>query len=182
MDIMCTNGALPERLQFGDISVQTSDSPELVTFKNVIAPTSTVEPPRKKGILWRFLSHLSLNYLPVADTGNFKELLGLYIFSEGRDRSRIESNMRQVEGISKVTVLPVRRLLKGNMVHGQRIEVTMSKDHFASMGGLYLFASVLNQFFKMYGAIHTLTQFSVIESSTGETFRWPDETGAKWLT
>jgi type VI secretion system protein ImpG len=181
MDILCTNGTLPERLQFGDISVQTADSPELVTFKNVIAPTATIEPPREKDVLWRFLSHLSLNYLPVADTGNLKELLGLYVFPEGRDRSRIESNMRQVAGITKVTVTPVRRLLKGNMVHGQKIEVVMSKAHFASMGGLYLFASVLNQFFQMYSAMHTLVQFSVTESSTGETFLWPERMGGKWL-
>jgi len=40
LDILtCTNGALPERLQFGDLCEQTSDSPELLTFRNLIPPT-----------------------------------------------------------------------------------------------------------------------------------------------
>ena len=181
IDLQCTNGILPESLQFGDISVETADSPELVTFKNVIPPTATIDPPQEKNILWRFLSHLSLNYLPIARIDNLRELLGLYIFGEGRDRARIESNLRQIEGIVDLSVSPVKRLLKGNVIHGQRIEMTLNKENYASMGSLYLFATVMNQFFTMYVPMHTYTQFRVTEVSTGEKFSWPDQAGARWL-
>ncbi len=67
LSITCTNGQLPEKLQFGDIRIETSDSPALLTFGNVIPPSFYVEPPHGRNILWKFLSHLTLNFLSVAN-------------------------------------------------------------------------------------------------------------------
>ncbi|MCD6308234.1 MAG: type VI secretion system baseplate subunit TssF, partial [Candidatus Latescibacteria bacterium] len=65
-----TNGSLPERLQHGDICIQTSDSPGLLDFRNIIPPTPTIEPMLGGNTLWQFLSHLSLNFLSLADVVN----------------------------------------------------------------------------------------------------------------
>ncbi|MCI5211309.1 MAG: type VI secretion system baseplate subunit TssF, partial [Candidatus Electrothrix sp. ATG2] len=62
IELTCTNGALPENVQIGDISRATSSTPELVTFSNITAPTAGVQPPLGKNLLWRLLGHLSLNY------------------------------------------------------------------------------------------------------------------------
>jgi type VI secretion system protein ImpG len=75
ISLTCTNGQLPEKLQFGDISVETSDSPALLTFQNVIPPTFYTEPPQGRNVLWKFLSHLSINFLSVATTDNRRELM-----------------------------------------------------------------------------------------------------------
>jgi len=181
ISLTCTNGQLSEKLQFGDICVGTSDSPELLDFRNVIPPTFFVEPPHGGNILWKFLSHLCLNYLSVADCENLKELLRLYAVEEGRDRTKISANLREIEGIQDLAVSPVRRLVRGNMVHGQSIEITISKDHFASMGNLLLFCSVLDHFFGAYSAMHSFTQLKLKESVTGEVFTWPQRMGTRCL-
>lgn len=181
ISLTCTNGQLPEKLQFGDICVETSDSPALLTFGNVIPPTFYVEPPQGRNVLWKFLSHLSLNYLSVATADNLRELLMLYTLEEGRDRTRISASLREIQGIMGLSVSPVRRLVKGNMLQGQRIELTANRDFYASTGNLLLFCSVLDHFFGVYSAMHTFTQMQLKESVTGEVATWPQRMGARCL-
>lgn len=181
ISLTCTNGQLPEKLQFGDICVETSDSPALLTFQNVIPPTFYAEPPQGRNVLWKFLSHLSINFLSVATTDNLKELLMLYTLDEGRDRTRITASLREIQGVKDVSTFPVRRLVRGNMLQGQGIRLTASKEHYASTGNLLLFCSVLDHFFGAYSAMHTFTQTEVKESVTGEAFVWPPRMGARCL-
>lgn len=181
ISLTCTNGQLPEKLQFGDICVETSDSPALLTFGNVTPPTFYVEPPQTPNILWKFLSHLSLNYLSVATADNLRELLMLYAIREGRDRTRISANLREIQGITDLRVSPLRRLVRGNMVQGQRIELTASKDYYASTGNLLLFCSVLDHFFGAYSAMHTFTHMQMKEDITGEISTWPQRMGTRCL-
>jgi type VI secretion system protein ImpG len=181
IQLTCTNGSLPEGLKLGDICVQTSDSPELLNFRNIIPPTPSIDPLLDKTALWKFLAHLSLNYLSIMNLENLKEMLRLYMFQEGRDRSVVAGNLRIIDGISDVSVTPVRRLVKGSFVMGQEIQVTANKNYFAGLGGLYLFGTVLNHFFGVYSAMHTFTRFTLRESATGETFRWSERMGTKPL-
>ncbi len=181
ISLTCTNGQLPEKLQFGDICVETSDSPALLTFQNVIPPTFYAEPPQGRNVLWKFLSHLSINFLSVATTDNLKELLMLYTLDEGRDRTRITASLREIQGVKDVSTFPVRRLVRGNMLQGQGIRLTANKEHYASTGNLLLFCSVLDHFFGAYSAMHTFTQTEVRESVTGEAFVWPPRMGARCL-
>jgi len=181
ISLTCSNGQLPERLQFGDICVETSDSPALLSFGNVIPPTFYSEPPQGRNVLWKFLSHLSLNYLSVATTDNLRELLMLYTLEEGRDRTRISASLREIQGIMDVSVSPVRRLVKGNMLQGQRIELTANKEYYASFGNLLLFCSILDHFFGAYSAMHTFTQMQLKESITGEVATWPQRMGGRCL-
>ena len=181
IELICTNGTLPERLELGDISVATDESPGLLSFRNIMPPTYAVDPPLGKKTLWKLLGHLSLNYLPLVNTANLKDMLMLYAFPEGRNRAMVTANLRQIEGIIGVYTEPIRRLIRGAPMYGQNIEVTAEQDHFASMGALYLFGSVLDQFFGVYSSMHTFTRFQIKEPITGETFTWPERMGTKWL-
>lgn len=177
----CTNGDLPERLQLGDICRQTSDSPELLEFRNIIAPTSSVEPPVGKNTIWRFLSHISLNYLSIANVDNIKEMLSLYAYPEGRDREKIAANLRRIDGITDLSIVPADRLSNGVMLRGQTIEITARQDHFAGMGDLYLFVAVLDLFLAVYSGFNSFTQLKLKESISGETFTWPVRMGDRIL-
>lgn len=177
----CTNGDLPERLQLGDICRQTADSPELLEFRNIIAPTSAVEPPVGKNTIWRFLSHLSLNYLSIANTDNIREVLSLYAYPEGRDREKITANLRRIEGITGLNIIPADRLSNGLMLRGQIIELTARQDHFAGLGDLFLFIAVLDLFFAVYSSFNSFTQLKLKESISGETFTWPVRMGNRIL-
>lgn len=177
----CTNGSLPERLKFGEICVQTSDSPELLTFRNVIPPTSPVNPPLGENAVWRFLSHLSLNYLNLAGADNIKELLRLYACPEGRDRAAVAANLKRIDGILDFQVIPSELLIRGLMIRGQYLTMTSRQDHFAGLGDFYLFGAVMDLFFGVYASMNTFIRFSLKDSLTGETFIWPARMGDRTL-
>lgn len=181
VSLTCTNGSLPERLQLGDISQPTSSSPELTEFRNILPPTAQIQPPVGSDALWHFLSHLALNYLSVANPGNLKELLGIYIFPEGRDRARIAANTKRMEGVLDLRVRPVDRLVSGHMMRGREIRLKIRQDHFASPGDLFLFGTVMDYFFAVYSSINAFTRLLVEESITGETYVWPPRLGERFL-
>jgi type VI secretion system protein ImpG len=181
MSLTCTNGDLPERLKSGDICMPTSDSPELLNFFNVIPPTSPIDPPSGENITWRFLSHLMLNFLSIADKDNLKDLLQLYVFPESRDRAKVAANLKRIESIQDFQIRPSDRLTAGIMTRGQAIELTARSDHFAGPGDFHVFGSVLDLFLGVYSSLNIFTQFSLKESLSGEITRWPARIGRRPL-
>ncbi|MDY6951667.1 MAG: type VI secretion system baseplate subunit TssF [Thermodesulfobacteriota bacterium] len=179
--LQCTNGPLPENLQVGDISVATSSSPEFVEFTNIRPPTMTVIPPLGTNLLWRLLSHLSLNYLSLARAENLQALLELYIFPESRDRTATLSNKRRIAGIDGIKAEASNRLVSGIMMRGREITLKMRQDHFASPGDLYLFGSILDYFFGSYASINTFTSLVIDEVMKGDHYRWPARVGDRPL-
>ncbi len=181
LELTCTNGTLAERLQLGDISEPTSSTPEMVTFKNVTLPTPYVLPPLGKGLLWRLIAHLNLNYVSLSGPEHLKTLLKLYIFTETRDKKKVLANQKRVEGIERVSYRVEDRLVSGVPMRGQKIKLALRQDHFASLGDLYLFGRVLDHFFGVYGAMNTFTQLEIEESLSGEVFQWPPRVGDRPL-
>ena len=177
VELSCTNATLPEKLQLGDISQPTSTSPELMEFKNIIPVTASVQPPLGSNALWRFLSHLSLNYLSLAEAQNLKELLRLYIFPEGRDKPKIAANEKRVSGIEDIRVNPAERLVSGHMMRGQDIRVKLRQDHFASTGDMFLFGSILDYFLGAFASMNCFTRLRALDTIKGETYLWPPRIG-----
>ena len=182
ISLTCTNASLPENLQLGDICQPTQNSPELMEFKNILPPTAPIQPPIGSNTLWHFLSHLSVNYLSLANADNIKELLRLYIFSEGRDRAKIAANTKRVDSILEIRVSPIDRLLSGYMMRGQEITIRLRQDGFASIGDMFLFGSVMDYFIGVYSSMNCFTQFTIEDSITGETYTWPPRIGDRPLT
>ncbi len=175
--LTCTNGSLPESLRVGDLSQPTSSSPEFVEFKNIKPPTASVLPPLGTNLLWRLLSHLSLNYLSLARTENLKALLELYLLSEGRDRAANLANRKRIGSIEKVEATPSDRLVSGIMMRGQEIRLNVRQDQFASPGDMFLFGSILDQFLAGYASINAYTRLTVQEVLKGDLYQWPARLG-----
>jgi type VI secretion system protein ImpG len=181
IELTCTNGTLPSRLRPGDINKPTSSTSELVEFSNITPPTETQQPPMGGALLWRLLSHLSLNYLSLADAQNLRALLGLYIFPGSSSRKDLAINQKRLEGISSVVVTPEDQLVRGALLRGQRIDIALDKDFFASMGDLYLFACLLEKLFNSFSSVNCFTQLCVKEVGSGEEFTWPAKMGTRSL-
>ncbi|MBI4806099.1 MAG: type VI secretion system baseplate subunit TssF [Desulfovibrio sp.] len=181
LTIRCTNSTLPENLQIGDISKPTETSPVLADFSNLRPPTATRQPPIGKESLWRLLSHLYLNYLPMADTENLKALVKLYIFPETKDRAGVLAGIKRAEAISEMNVETTNRLVGGVMMRGQLIEMKLDPTGFASMGDMYLFGSVLDGFLGGYAAVNCFTRLGVEDVYKKERFEWPARIGERFL-
>ena len=177
INLLCTNGSLPEHLQIGDLSVSTSSSPEFAEFRNIRPPTASFVPPLGTNLLWRLLSHLSLNYLSLARPENLRALLELYVFPESRDRAAILANRKRIAGIENIEARGSDRLVSGILMRGQKIKLSLRQDHFASQGDLFLFGCVLDYFLGCYGSINTYTYLTIEEVLKGDLYKWPARIG-----
>ena len=129
---------------------------------------------------WRLISHLSLNYLSIADsdTGEgaaaLRELVGLY--APAGDRGA----MLQIEGIVSVTSRPiVRRISDGVLstaVRGLEITLVMDESFFEGTS-VYLLGTVLERFFRKYVTINSFTETVLRTQQNGEIARWRPRTG-----
>jgi type VI secretion system protein ImpG len=177
----CTNGTLPESLRVGDISRPTDTSPERLQFRNIRVPTPHLMPPTGEMLLWRLMSHLTVNFLAVATRDNLRALLSLYLFSGQGEQGGDNANRKRVEAVTGVSVEAANRLVSGVMMRGRNIRVTCRSDGFASIGDLFLFGCVIEQFMGCYASINAYTRFELEDQTSGEVFRWPERLGQQPL-
>jgi len=179
--ISCTNARLSERLQLGEISQGSDNSPELTTFKNIIPCTMQIDAPVDENSLWQFISHLSINLLTLADIKTFKEMLQLYMFPNSRDRSRVAKNQKKIDAIEDFEIYPVDMVSRGYLLKGHKVKMGVRQDYFASLGDLYLFCSVIFRFLSSYTSLNTFVELEVKEKITGESLKWAPILGNKKL-
>ncbi|MGF6649532.1 type VI secretion system protein ImpG [Paraburkholderia youngii] len=174
--LTCTNRSLPEGLKPGDIRIPTSTSPDQMAFTNIRGITPEQDPPAGEELLWCLLSHVSLNLLSIADAGNLRKLLGLYVFrgQQGRELS----NRRRIDGIVEVTATRETRLVgRGGIRRGQLIRIRCREDHYAGIGDLYLFGCMLERFLCDYAGINSYTRVELEDTLSGTIFKWRPKFG-----
>lgn len=177
IELTCTNRRLPDKLHVGDICVPTNDSPEFASFTNITKPTTSVHPPLDGGLHWRLISHLSLNYLSLLSVEALRGILELYNFQVYYDQQAARENEQRMEGIVSIDARPGDWILRGAPIRGRLVEIEMDEEKFAGEGDMYLFASVLNEFFAMYCSMNTFTKLTVTGKRRGEVYSWPRRLG-----
>jgi type VI secretion system protein ImpG len=66
-------------------------------------------------------------------------------------------------------------------MRGQEISLRLRQDHFASLGDLFLFGSVLDYFLGVYASMNAYTRLQVEEVQTGDRYQWPARVGDRFL-
>jgi type VI secretion system protein ImpG len=179
----CTNRDLPSRLPFGN---QSSDF-EMegpVAMRRIVAlrkPTATIRPPMGKGVLWRLVSHLSLNYLSLVEEGKdaLQEILRLY------DVGRTSWAQNVIESILQIRTRPhVARLVSEqgiSLARGLQIEMELDEDRFTGSGA-FLFGAVLERFLGMAASLNSFTQLSITTPQRREGLHvWQPRSGRRML-
>jgi type VI secretion system protein ImpG len=93
---------------------------------------------------------------------------------------------RMIDGITNITSRPhFARIVSDNGIffaRGTRVEVELDEDQFVG-GGVYLFASVIEQFLAHYVSLNSFTQLAAkSKRRRGEALRtWPPRAGQKIL-
>jgi type VI secretion system protein ImpG len=144
----------------------------LASFENIRQPTSPVQPPLGNNLLWRLLSHLYINYLSVADVESLRAMVKLYVFTDTRDRGSVVANTKRVDAIKAMKVSEGDRLVKGLVMRGREIKMSLTCDGFANSGDMYLFSSVMNRFFSGYASINCFTRLTVEDTLNKELYQW----------
>ena len=183
IEMLCSNRDLPEMIPFGgNQSGQHTDFtlPGHSVVKRVRLlrkPTASLRPPQKRGLQWRLISHLSLNYLSLIESGRsaLQEMLVLY------NQTDSAVNTKQIQGISEIASAPaVTRVLGrdfAGFVRGTEIVLTLDESYYVG-GSVYLFACVLERFFALYCAPNSFTRLRVkTKHQTEDVATWPARAG-----
>ena len=179
IDLLCTNGKLPESLRLGDLNQPSDNTPPRVEFKNIRGITPCQPPKFNDKLLWRMLSQLNANHFRLADCNYLRNLLSLYLPTIGEGAQ--DANQRRIDAIEKVTVTPERRFIRGLPVEGNVVRVDCRGDHFLSPGNFYMFGCVLDEFFAGCTAINSFTAFILFDTVNHETLKWPAKIGQQRL-
>jgi type VI secretion system protein ImpG len=180
--ITCTNrdlaGQLPFAGKFGELIFESGS---LVRARCLMTPTKTVRPPLRRGLQWRLISHLALNYLSLVDGGiaSLQEILKLYDFTEN------PAIQKQISAIVALSSEPrMRRIVSEHGIvfaQGQQVKIEFDEDGFIG-AGVFLFAAVLERFLALYTAINSFTQLtSTTRQRRGELKSWPPRSGEQIL-
>lgn len=181
---LCTNRDLPLHMPVGrgetDFTL-TSGAP--VSAVRCLAGPTKPRPSHVRGdTAWRIISHLTLNYLSLADSDAsqgavaLRELLALYgDLGEAAIR-------KQIDGVRSIQTAPITRraLIPGPIAFARGLEVTAMLDEAAFEGaGVFLLGAVLERFFAKYVSLNSFTETVVQSSERGEVMRWPARIGQR---
>lgn len=180
IELMCTNRNLPRQLKPGDIDQPSEKSPEGLSFRNIGPVTPSFAPPLNRDFLWKLISNMSLNYLSLADVNALKVILETYDFPRYHDEQAEKVSKRLLNGLKSIRHEAVDRLHRGLPVRGLRTELTIDPLGYIGEGDLFVFASVLNEFFALYASLNSYHELRV-NSTQGEVYQWTPRMGQQPL-
>ena len=185
VETTCLNRDLPQDLPFGggQPRLQLREGGGLISqIACLTAPTNTLRPTLRHGLLWRLISHLALNHLSLVGDGKaeaLREILKLYDFADSAE------TRHQIDGILRVGSRKVvgRVQTSGPVAFCRGIEVTIQLDEERFSGsGLFLFASVLERFLALYCTVNSFSKLiATVKGREGELRRWPPRIGERVL-
>ncbi|MEW9921698.1 type VI secretion system baseplate subunit TssF [Marimonas sp. MJW-29] len=178
---MCTNRDLPMLLSVGDDDVfHLPDGGPVKAVRTPISPTRPNPTLAQGDTAWRLISHLSLNYLSIAQTDEgssaeaLRELIGIYAPLGNRVTEK------QLEGITKVSSRPIVRRMSDEVLSTavRGLEITIEFDEtFFEGTSVYLLGAVMERFFRKYATINSFTETVLRTERRGEIARWRPTSG-----
>lgn len=179
VDLTCTNQNLPRQLKVGDIH-NTKATLEKLPFKNILVPTASYAPPLNRDFLWKLISNMSLNYVSLANVNALKVILETYDLPRYYDQKALQVSKTLLDGLKSISHQHVDRLHRGLPVRGLRTELLIDPKGYVGEGDLFLFASILNEFFALYASLNSYHELHVT-STQGEVYQWTPRMGLQPL-
>ncbi|MBP0951631.1 type VI secretion system baseplate subunit TssF [Pseudomonas sp. 20GA0080] len=180
VELSCTNHDLPLQIKAGGICRSCDGTPDFLRFKNITPATPSYAPPVSRDFLWRVISNMSLNYLSLANIDALKVVLETYDLPRYHDQQAERASRHLLKGLESISHRPADRLYKGRPVRGVTTELVINPDGYEGEGTLFLFASVLNEFFALYASLNSFHELSV-KSTHGEFYKWTPRMGLQPL-
>ncbi len=161
LTLTCSNRDLPQMMSFGNAhgDFSLSQTQVVSAIRCLRKPTESVRAPLGKGMIWRLVSHLSLNHMSLTSRGReaLLEMLSLYNY---RDTL---ATRKQINGITDIASAPTLTRIghpRPNFVRGTAITLEMDESQFTG-SGIFLFGMVLDHFFGQYCSVNSFTQLTL---------------------
>ena len=186
VDITATNRDAAIRLPFGGgrPHLHMPEQGQVAKVEALTAPTRPLRPRRGHGVLWRLISHLSLNHLSVDAPGGgglqvLKEMLALY---DGADSA---ASRAVIDRLSRLETRPgvVRAPAGGRIAFTSGTDVIIEwEDQRLSGSGAFLLGCVLEAVFASFAGINAFSRTSLrLRGDKGTWQAWPARTGTRRL-
>ncbi|HEU0220659.1 MAG TPA: type VI secretion system baseplate subunit TssF [Paracoccaceae bacterium] len=180
-----TNRDLPLLLATG-LGTTDFDLPEggpVAAIRAIVGPTRPRPSPAVDGDTgWRLVSHLSLNYLSITETGQgspaaaLREILGLYVPQGDRALTK------QVEGIVSLATRPIVRRMAdavlSTAVRGLEVRVGFDESFYEG-SGVYLLGAVLQRFLARHASLNSFVETVIHSQERGDIARWRATSGQR---
>ncbi|RRV05322.1 type VI secretion system baseplate subunit TssF [Pseudomonas sp. v388] len=180
IELTCTNNSLPLHIPANGICHFAESAPDFVRFRNITPATRSYAPPINREFLWKLISNMSLNYLSLANIEALKVILETYDLPRYHDQQAEKVSRQLLNGLKSIGHTPVDRLFRGLPVRGLRTDLVIDPQGYLGEGSLFLFASVLNEFFALYASLNSFHQLHVT-STQGARYEWTPRMGQQPL-
>lgn len=180
VELTCTHQGLPFHIPMGGICRPCEDTPDFLRFKNITPATRCFAPPLHREFLWRVISNMSLNYLSLNNVSALRNILETYDFPRHYDQQAEKVSKLLLSALKSIRHEPVDHLYRGLPVRGLKTELLIDTQGCAGEGGLFVFASVLNEFFALYASLNSFHELHV-KSTQGEVYEWTPRMGLQSL-
>jgi type VI secretion system protein ImpG len=110
-----------------------------------------------------------------------RTVLRVYDFRALVDRQAERISQKRLAGILGIETNPVDRMIRGLPVRGIRSVMKLDQQSFASEGDLYMFGTVLSQFFALYASINAFHHLEVVNEDNQERYTWTLQQGQQPL-
>lgn len=183
--VLCSNRHLPLSmpLKGRDTDLLPEAGLALSSICWLVPPTAPLNALAERSNAWRFISHLSLNYLSLVEQDGggveaLRELMSIY-----RPDSMSEA-YDWIEGIESVnSEAAVRRMEGGGPVafqRGLKVDLLFNERRFAGSSA-FLFGSVLARFLANHVTVNSFVETRVSSLSRGHLITWPPRRGNQSL-
>lgn len=183
---LCTNRDLPmlTAVGSGDTDFSLPEGGPVSEIRAIVPPTRPRPSLADGQQAWQLISHLSLNYLSIADADRgqaasaLREIVGLYTPLGD------PALTKQMEGLVSVVSRPIVRRMAEDVlstaVRGIEMRVGFDESFFEGTG-CYLLGAVLEAFFAKYVALNSFTETVIHSQQRGDIARWPARSGRRVL-
>ncbi|HEJ9438988.1 TPA: type VI secretion system baseplate subunit TssF [Proteus mirabilis] len=170
----CTNRYIASQLSTRSIDLDSASIPYgALSAKNLFAPTLPLYPLLDKTLYWSELTNLSLNYQSLLNLDSLKKILQLYDLPSVYNTQIARQSQKRLDALVDLHSEHIEHIYKGLPVRGLKTTLVVHQNAFLSEGSLFLFCTVIAQFFTLYTSINMFHELEVINLDNKEVYRWP---------
>jgi type VI secretion system protein ImpG len=175
----CVNDDSVMNLSVGDICIATADVPTGLTFSNITPLTLQQAPVINSHRHWSLISHLSLSPVFLDNVEAIKQVLLDFDIHGTSNLPAHEKHKRYFAGITRISSVPVDRLIQGLPVRGLRMDVYLDPNAYPDVGEMYRFGSLLSQVFVFCITDSSYLLTRIFNTQTDECWTLPQIKGSR---
>lgn len=174
VDVLASNENYPRQyLDLHKLNGLHHEASKDLKVTNISRPSTMLTPPSMHDFQWQLISMMSLNLSKLSDAEHLKTLLSLFDWSD-----QVE-NQNRILAIEGVSTRVEHRIRQGILFQGLTIQLEVQESGFSSRSDLYMFGTVLHQFFANFANMTEYVETRLVSLPTYKEWAWKPTMGQR---